>query len=161
MTTQTMNILAVIIGPIIAVLITLWYQSYKQQRDNQHKLFTILMAHRKSNPPPFDLVNGLNLIDIVFSKHRKIVDLWHEYFDLLCQDPVNWGIAEPKYLDLLANMAKVLGYKNLLQTDISRFYSPKAHGNQAEINEKIQAEWLRVLQNTAAFVVTKKEDDNT
>lgn len=156
---QTMNIIAVVLGPIIAVTITLWYQSRKEKRDAQLRLFTILMAHRKSIPPPIDLVNGLNLIDIVFAKHRKIVDLWHEYYELLCQEQVNWPIAESKYLDLLANMAQVLGYKNLLQTDISRFYSPRAHGTQAELNEKTQREFLRVLENTAYFVVTKKEDN--
>jgi hypothetical protein len=53
------NIIAVIIGPIVAVAITLWYQGRKEKRDAQHRLFTVLMAHRKSNPPTFDLVNGL------------------------------------------------------------------------------------------------------
>lgn len=161
MDTQTMNIIAIIIGPIVAVIITLIYQSDKEKRDAQHRLFTILMAHRKSNPPTFDLVNGLNLIDVVFSKHRKIVDLWHEYFYLLCQRPVNWTIADSKYLDLLANMAKVLGYKNLLQTDISRFYNPEAHGKQSDLNRKLQEAFLRVLENTSAFVVTKKEENES
>jgi len=68
-------------------------------------------------------------------------------FLMLSQKPINWQIAESKYLDLLANMARDLGYKNLLQTDISRYYSPVAHGNQFEINDKIQTEWLRVLEN--------------
>lgn len=157
MTTETMNIIAVILGPIVAVMATLWYQKRHEKREAKMRLFTILMAHRKSNPPPFDLVNGLNLIDIVFAEHRKIVDLWHQYFDLLNQETINWNIAESKYLDLLANMAKVLGYKNLLQTDISRFYSPRAHGTQAELNEKLQRELLRVFENTAALVVTKRE----
>lgn len=161
MDTQTMNIIAVIAGPIIAIIITLLYQSHKEKRDAKHKLFTVLMAHRKSIPPTVDLVRGLNLIDIVFAEHREIVCLWHEYFDLLLPDPINMNVAGPKFLDLLANMAKVLGYKNLLQTDISRFYSPKAHGYQFEINDKIQTEWLRVLQNTSTFVVTRKEDDKT
>lgn len=152
------NIIAVIVGPIVAVGITLWYQDRKEKRDAQYRLFTVLMAHRKSNPPTFDLVNGLNLIDVVFSQHRKTVDLWHEYYAMLGQKDVNWQIADSKYLDLLASMAKVLGYKNLLQTDISRYYSPVAHGNQAELNEKIQNEFLRVLQNTASIAVEKKPD---
>lgn len=159
MTTEIMNIIAVISGPIIAVAVTLWYQQRKEKRAAKYHLFTILMAHRKSNPPTFDLVQGLNLIDVVFASNRKIVYLWHEYFDLLCQDQVNWQIAEPKYLDLLASIANELGYKNLLQTDISRFYSPRAYGAQAELNEKTQKEFLRVLENTASFVVTRKKDD--
>ncbi len=158
---EAMNIIAVIVGPIVAVIITLWYQSREEKRNDKYRLFTILMAHRKSNPPTFDLVQGLNLIDLVFADHREIVDLWHQYFELLCQDPVNWQIAGAKYLDLLAAMGKVLGYKDLKQTDISRFYSPVAHGNQAELNYNTQIELLRVLKNTAALVVTKKENDKT
>jgi hypothetical protein len=68
---------------------------------------------------------------------------------------------EAKYLDLLAGIAKVLDYKDLLQTDISRFYFPEAHGIQAEINDKIQMEWLRVLQNSASFAVVNKEEDKS
>jgi len=147
------------IGPIVAVAITLWYQNRKEKRDAQYRLFTVLMTHRKSNPPTFDLVNGLNLIDVVFSQHRKTVELWHEYYAMLGQKDVNWQLADSKYLDLLASMATVLGYKNLLQTDISRYYSPVAHGNQAELNEKIQNEFLRVLQNTASFVVEPPKKD--
>ncbi len=101
---QTMNIIAVISGPILAVLITLWYQSRKEKRNDKYHLFTILMAHRKSNPPTVDLVRGLNLIDLVFSEHREIVGLWHQYFELLCQTPVNWQIVKAKYLDLLAEI---------------------------------------------------------
>ena len=161
MNMQTMNIIAVIAGPIIAIIITILYQSHKEKRNDKYHLFTTLMAHRKSSPPTIDLVRALNLIDVVFAEHREIVDLWHQYFDLLCQDPVNYQIADPKYLDLLAKIVTVLGYKHLLQTDISRYYSPKGHGYQFERNDKIQTEWLRVLQNTSSFVVTKKEDDKT
>ncbi len=106
------------------------------------------MAHRKSNPPTFDLVNGLNLIDAVFSKDRKVVELWHQYYDFLSQTPVNWHLAEAKYLDLLSEMARVLGYSELSQTSIARFYSPAAHGNQAQLNIDIQLELLRVLKGS-------------
>lgn len=158
MSTETMNIIAVILGPIIAIIITLCYQNRKEKREAKLRLFAILMAHRKSNPPSFDLVQGLNLIDVVFSAHREIVTLWHEYYDLISIRPVNWTLAESKYLDLLAKIASVLGYKNLLQTDISRFYRPEYYGNQFDLTEKTQKELLRVLENTASFVVTKKED---
>ena len=70
---QTMNIIAVITGPIIAIIITLCYQSYKENQDIKHKVFQTLMAHRKSSPPHFALVEVLNTLDVVFPKNGKII----------------------------------------------------------------------------------------
>ena len=82
------------------------------------------MAHRKSNPPTIDLVNSLNVIDVVFHDSPRVVQLWHQYYDLLCQTPVNWHLAEGKYLDLVSEMARDLRYQTVSQTDIARFYTP-------------------------------------
>jgi hypothetical protein len=161
MDTQTMNIIAVILGPIIAIVITLLYQSHKEKREAKFKLFLNLMAHRKSNPPTFERVNSLNLIDVVFADHPKVLQLWHEYYDLLHIQPPNFELWEHKHIDMLSEMAQALGYKKLKQTDIEKFYTPVAHGTQAELNEKMQREFLRVLENTASFVVTKKEENKT
>jgi len=150
--------LAIFLGPLAGVLFTLWFQSRKDKKDQKQRLFIILMAHRKSNPPTFDLVNSLNLIDVVFADSRQVVTLWHQYYDLLCQVPVNWHLAESKYLDLLSEMAKVLGYNDLSQTDISRFYSPVAHGNQAQLSLETQLELLRILKGTGRFVVEQRND---
>ena len=146
--------LAILLGPLAGVIFTLWFQARKEKNDAKNRLFLILMAHRKSNPPTFDLVNGLNLIDAVFSKNQSVVLLWHQYYDLLSQERVNWHLAEAKYLDLLSEMAKVLGYSELSQTSIARFYSPVAHGNQAQLNENIQLELLRVLKASSSLQVT-------
>jgi hypothetical protein len=72
------NIIAIILGPIIAVIITLIYQTYKEKRDSKTRLFLTLMAHRESFPPSFAWVESLNLIDVVFVKHPKVVQLWHQ-----------------------------------------------------------------------------------
>lgn len=86
------------------------------------------------------------------------VQMWHEYYDLLHTQPANFELWEHKHIDMLSEMAQALGYKKLKQTDIEKFYTPVAHGTQAELNEKTQREFLRVLENTGSFVVTKKEN---
>lgn len=159
MDTRTMNIVAVIIGPIVAVLITLWYQSRKEKRDAKIRLFLNLMAHRKSNPPTFERVNSLNLIDVVFAGHPTVLQLWHEYYDLLHTQPSNFEQWEHKHIDMLSEMGRVLGYKKLKQTEIEKFYTPVAHGTMAELNEKTQREFLRVLENSVSFGETKKDKD--
>jgi hypothetical protein len=159
MTTQTMNILAVIIGPIIAVIITLLYQKHKEKQDIKHRAFLLLMAHRKSIPPNQAMVEVLNTLDVVFSKNQTVVGLWHKYFDLLNQPPRQER--EHTWLELLSAIAKDLRYPTLTQTDLDKFYIPQGHMDQLELRGKLQNEMLRVLENTASFVVTKKEDGKT
>ncbi len=159
---RTLNILAivaVIIGPLAAVLITLWHQDRTQKMDAQSKLFLALMAHRKALPPNPEWVNALNVIDVVFANHPNIIDLWHDFYNLLSGDwEKNQQQRDHKYLELLSAMARVLGYRSLSQIDIDKFYIPRAYGDQYETNVKVQKEWLRVLENSARFVVDKRED---
>lgn len=153
-----MIIIAVILGPVLAVLISLWLQNRKQERDAQEQLFLTLMAHRQSILPTIAWVESLNLIDVVFARHPKVVQSWHEYYDLLHQKEPDLQAQAHKYLELLSEIAKSLGYKNLQQTDIDKFYTPIAHGDQMKLDTEIQQEWLRVLQNTERFLVVKKDD---
>lgn len=156
MNTQAMNIIAVVLGPIIAVIITLLYQRHKEKQDTKHRAFLLLMAHRKSIPPNATMVEILNTLDVVFAKNQKIVKLWHKYYTLLAQ-PYSQD-RDHTWLELLSAIAEELHYPTLMQTDIDKFYIPQGFMDQLEIQGKIKQEILRVLQNTAAFVVTKKEE---
>lgn len=159
MDAKTMNIIAVIIGPTIAIIITLWYQAHKEKRDAKHRAFLLLMAHRKSIPPNYAMVEVLNTLDVVFANNRKVVDLWHKYYSLLSLPP-----SEERghtWLELLSTIAEDLDYPTLKQTDLDKFYIPQFFGDQMEIQGNIQQELLRVLKNTSAFLVTKKEENKT
>jgi len=161
-TLQIINIIALLLSPIIAVCITLWYQNYKSKKDAKYRLFLILMAHRKRLVPTYDLVDALNTIEVIFANHQDVIRLWHEYYALLCQkfDDTNYEARSHKHLQLLSEMAKVLGYKNIQQIDIDSFYVPMIHGSIAEMSVKLQAELLRVLENTSHFLVVPKENEN-
>ncbi len=54
------NIIAIITGPLFAVLITLWWQERKEKRDKKVNLFTMLLAYRKSYPVSPEWARGLN-----------------------------------------------------------------------------------------------------
>ena len=144
------NIIAVIVGPIFAVGITLWWQQRKEKRDAKERLFLTLMAHRRAFPPTIEWVNALNVIDVVFAEHHQVVQLWHEYYSSLVNPPANenYQQREHTYLLMLSAMARSLGYRRLEQTDIDKFYSPQVHADQMHLNWKCQTEWLRVLQST-------------
>ncbi len=148
----TVEVIAIVLSPVTAVCVTLWWQHRKEKRDAKIRLFTTLMAFRKSYPVSYEWANALNLIDVIFEDSPTVLDRWHKYYDNL-QDPseVSRSSRNYKYLELMSEMAKELGYKKLQQTDIDKFYVAEVHGAQADINAECQREWLRVLKNTSRF----------
>lgn len=153
------NMIVIILGPIIAVTITLIYQRRKEKKDIKHRAFLVLMAHRKSIPPTRAMVEVLNTLDVVFANNRTIVDLWHKYYSLLAQAPCEER--EHTWLELLGAIAEDLHYPTVKQTDLDKFYIPQGHMDQFELQGKIQNEMLRVLENTSSLVVNKKENLKT
>lgn len=159
---EIINIIAILLSPVIAVCITLWYQNYKSKRSAKMNLFLTLMANRRTFPPPYSIVNGLNTIDVVFHSHSSVLDLWHQYYDSLHQkaENVDWEKQNHLYLDMLTEMARILGYKNLKQTETDKFYTPIAYGQQYEISQELQNEFLRVLKGTSHFLMVQKDWQN-
>jgi hypothetical protein len=117
---EIINLSAIFLGPVFAVMVTLWWQARKQKRDEKLRLFLSLMAHRRSIPPAPEWVNSLNVIDVIFADVPQVVQLWHEYYTGLCSPPQNNNHQqrEHTYLLMLSAMARHLGYQKLEQTDI-------------------------------------------
>lgn len=150
---------AIVLGPVTAILISLYFQQRRAKRDAKEHLFLTLMANRRANPPTYEWAGSLNVIDVVFADHEKVVTLWHEFYAILCQEKPSLQTQDHKYLQLLSEMASVLGYKKLQQVDIDKFYLPRVHGSFADAQAKTANEWLRVLENTHHFVVAARADD--
>jgi hypothetical protein len=146
-----LTLLAILFSPVIAVCITLWWQDRKEKRDAKLRLFTTLMAQRKTTPPTYDWVQALNLIDVLFAKDERVVQLWHELYALF-QNPQRTQTQDHKYIELLSEMASVLGFRKLQQTDIDKFYYPQSYIEALLAQNEAQAEWLRVLKNTEHFL---------
>lgn len=145
------TVLATVITPLAAIAISIWYQERKRKQEAKQNLFFQAMMHRKSYPPTIEWVNALNLIDVVFQDNQTVIAAWHSLFEYLHIRPMDMTLYGQKNLDLLLEMAKVLGYPDLKQTDIDKFYSPEAHGTQAQKNSDVQDELLRVLKNSKSF----------
>ena len=150
--------IALIAGPVIAVIITLWYQRRSDKRAAGERLFTALMAHRRSMPPTAEWASALNLIDVAYYDCSIVVKHWHSLFDILMTIPLNMQRYNHQYIELLSAMSVTLGYRSIQQTDIDKFYAPQAHGDQAALNAELQKEFLRVLKATASLVVKRKSD---
>jgi hypothetical protein len=103
-----------LLGPVVAVWWTLYHQDQKEKRTEKIRLFQTLMALRKLPPTP-EWANALNLIDVVYSDHPKIVADWHAMYDILVQQQAGTERHNHAYLSLLSGMAAALGYDKLKQ----------------------------------------------
>ncbi len=147
------TVIALIAGPVIAVLITLWFQRRNSKYEAKQRLFAVLMAHRRSIPVTIEWVQSLNLTDVVFQDCTAVVRKWRELYDLINhpQDQINWNQVGHVRIELLSEMALALGYKRLKQIDIDRFYMPQSLVDQATMQGELQTEFLRVLKATQSL----------
>ncbi|MDO6537966.1 hypothetical protein Q4524_05190 [Alteromonas stellipolaris] len=141
-------ILAVFLGPIVAVQLTKFLDAKKEKRQRKLDIFKTLMATR-SYATSWDHVMTLNRIDLEFElaqpKEKAVVEAWKQYLDLLGDKTITgeqWGTKRVELLvELLYKMALVLDY-DFDKTHIKNSsYSPMVHGNidaqQAKIREGI------------------------
>lgn len=151
--------LAILLGPLAGVLFTWWFQSRKEKKDAKHQLFLALMAERKAPLVTPQVAQALNKIDVVFADRPKVKTCWHEYYALLHQPP-----GEPrthKWLELLTTIAQDLGYSDLSQLDLDKFYLPQGHVDDAEFQQRVGQQWARVLENTEHFILKIRNTEKT
>ncbi len=142
------QIAAVAIVPIIVWFMGIRYQDHKAKKQAQLDLFLTLMANRQKNPISEEWVDALNSIDVVFQNNKKVRAAWKEYLDSLNEKSSHFDNQNSYKLDLLSEMAEALGYKQLKQTEIDRFYSPVYFGSQQSRQEILFNETLRVLMHS-------------
>jgi hypothetical protein len=146
-------ILAVFLGPIVAVQLTKYLDVKKEKRQRKLDIFKALMTTR-SYSTSWDHVMTLNRIDLEFElslpKEKAVVEAWKQYLDLLGDKTITveqWGTKRIELLvELLYKMALVLDY-DFDKTHIKNSsYSPMAHGNIDAQQAKIREGILEILE---------------
>lgn len=152
-------IISVIIIPIGIWIGSIWYQNRQLKIKAKLELFLKLMANRKKNPISIEWADALNQIDIVFQSNKYVRMAWRAYFDSLHPKSQHFDNQNSFRLDLLSEIAKDLGYKNIKQTEIDRFYSPQFFGDKLERQDLIYREYLRVLLKSKSMASELSEDE--
>ena len=128
----TLTIVAIVVGPISAVLITLWRDSRRAKLQRQWDIFRNLMRHR-TTPLHVEFVGSLNLIEVEFADDKRVVENWKKLlvlFEKLATVPEKQfaEVSQERFeaqTRLLDAIAKNLGLQ-IEQLDIqSGGYSPK------------------------------------
>ncbi|HEV2159563.1 DUF6680 family protein [Bradyrhizobium sp.] len=128
-------------GPILAVQTQKIIERTTDRKNRRQRLFIALMANRATRLNE-DFVRALNLIDIEFlpglffrSRDQAVINTWHELLGIYnTAPPVGADVAlqaawsqrvEDKLVELLAAMAKAVGYSSLTSEQLRRgIYHP-------------------------------------
>ena len=157
------NVVAILLSPVIAVLITVYLQNRREKRNQKLWIFNTLIATRHS-PIVDENVRALNMIDVAYHDSRGVRELWHEYFDMLgnegLNNPTGWGQRQKKNLEMITEMAKAIGYRTAItHLDVDRVYYPVGLGKQSETAQQIGIELLRVLKASGGVQFVERGQD--
>ena len=148
-TGDILNLIAIIVAPIAAVLIGQWLQERAEKRKDKLSIFKTLMISR--NGWNSESVRALNIIDIVFSDDDAVKSCWKTYYDKLCVDnPTDADYKKIKTAQekLLEAMAVSLGYKDKITCEtIQNPYVPKGMVEAEQMQREYQngqLEWAKL-----------------
>ena len=162
------NIIAVIVAPIVAVVIGQKLQDRAETRKDKMAIFKAVMTYRYGWSQ--EAVIALNSIPIVFAEDKSVRECWKEYYKRLCvQNPDQMEInqrSEALY-KLLESMAASLGYKETISwEDIQNPYIPNGMATAFDNSTTIQSTMAALLPEmllsmTNAQTVPKEEPHHT
>ena len=138
---DVLNLIALIIIPLLAVVIAQWLQSRSEKRKDKMQIFKTLMTSRNLGWS-LEKVYCLNLIDVVFADDKKVRAAWKDLYDKYCVD--NPDEQQKKKMQqseykLLEAIAVSLGYKDKITWEtIQNPYIPNGLIDQLNRQNNIQ-----------------------
>ena len=159
-----LNLIAIIVIPIVAVLIGQHLQNRAEIRKDKMHIFKVLMTSRIYGWTQ-ESVHCLNIIDIVFSDDENVRNAWKDLYDKYCvQNPDETQLkkiqnAQYKLLDTMANS---LGYKDKVTWETSQNpYIPEGMRRQQQEQAASQQAYNNLLFNMQHMIPkNNKVDEN-
>lgn len=136
MVLDIINIIAIIIIPILAVVIGQLLQNKSEKRKDKMAVFRHLMSYRAIGYTDKESVNILNSVPIIFYKDKNVIKKFNDYMNSLNIKPEDYSQKQKEIDDnktkLLVEMAKVLKYRNINWEIIQNPYIPAGLLNQMQ-----------------------------
>lgn len=154
------NLFALIVVPIAAVLIGQHLQDRSKKRDDKMAIFKTLMTSRIYGWS-VESVNALNVIDIVFSDDKRVLDCWKNYYDTLCIPGYEENNVKKRQIardNLLEAMAISLGYKDKItwQT-IQNPYMPEDMFHSIVAQKQFQNDQIELMKRMMSNLPNAEE----
>jgi len=139
------TIVAILVGPVIAVLITRYFDRRRERHQRQWLVFRDLMRTRRMRTSP-DFVGAVNLAEVEFAQHPEVVKLSRAYLDLFNRriptDEEGWprfqAEADTILTRLLDAMAKYLGVPMEQVSIMSGGYAPRVWFDTEDEQRKLR-----------------------
>ncbi len=125
-------LLSALAGTLLGGGLTFFYQKKFQKHNDKKLVLATLMGYRYAAYKEPDFVKALNMVDIVFHDNRKVKDLLHKYFLYTGSEIYSGGTRVETFFDMLLEMGRDIGYKDLRHSDIHDFYNPAGMQNPPE-----------------------------
>lgn len=160
-----LNLIAIIVIPIVAVLIGQHLQNRAEIRKDKMHIFKVLMTSRIYGWTQ-ESVHCLNIIDIVFSDDKKVRNAWKDLYDKYCvQNPDETQLKKIQNAQykLLDTMASSLGYKDIVTWEtIQNPYIPEGMRRQQQEQAASQQAYNNILLNMQHMIPknNKAEEKN-
>ena len=159
---EILNLIAIIIIPIIAVIIGQWLQTRSEKRKDKMHIFKTLMTSRVYGWTQ-ESVYCLNIIDIVCADDREVRNAWKDLYDKYCvQNPDESQLKkiETAQYKLLESMAVSLGYKDKVTWEtIQNPYIPQGMLRQIETQNQSQQAYNKLLLNMQQMIPQNKNPE--
>lgn len=146
------NIVALIVVPIVAVLIGQHLQNRAQKRKDKMEIFKTLMIAR--NGWTVESVRALNVIDIIFVNDKKVRNAWRDLYDKYrVENPDNAHLEKIRQAQykLIEEIANSLGYKNKITWEtIQNPYIPKGMVEAEQLQREFQngqLAWAKAVES--------------
>lgn len=150
MVLDIINIIAIIVIPIFAVLIGQWLQNRSEKRKDKVRVFSHLMSYRAIGYVDQQSVNILNLIPIVFNDDKNVIEKYNIYLKSLNIRPEDFPQKQKEIENnktkMLEEMAKNLGYKNINWEIIQNPYLPQGLINEINSMNLFKEGQLKVVE---------------
>ncbi len=151
--TDIIMMIAIVIGPIIAVQITEYLRHKKDSRDRKVHIFRTLMATRSATLAP-EHIQALNLVDLEFhssdTQDKRVLDAGRLYMDHLndhAYPKETWQTRRVELLvELLYEMSTTLGYHfDKVQIKAGSYY-PSGYSDIENEQQQIRKLLLDILK---------------
>jgi uncharacterized protein DUF6680 len=163
-TSEWIMIVAVVIGPIAAVLTQIFVQRRQEKRNQKLWVFGTLMSNRATVIAP-DFVRALNYIDVVFYKNDEVRAKWKALLNHYDSDQYKPENTDPKTFEkardltaeLLTEMAKDLNYEFNYTHIKENAYYPRGHEVMERQTSQLREYGIAVLKGEASVKVVVTE----
>lgn len=143
---EWLEIIAMLMGPIIAVLAGQYLQDRKaikeREYNNKFSVFAYLLGNRHALGSNETFVVCINQIPIVFQKNSKVLAALSHFILAHRMEPYSGALLQSKLNDLVMRMAEDLGYKDMDNDSLETYFYPSVSAKRHQADSLRDESWL-------------------